>query len=364
MRSNFGHIEKISDRKYRVYWPENHRQRSKTIDGSLDDAETFLARKKIDRSGIVSTSTTYAEYWQLAVVPTFAGLAETTIADYERLWRVELQPRIGTHKVSDTTWRYVQHVLNEIDSASVAQHAYRLWKKMCNLAIRDGLLVTNPVDRNIRLPEHKRKEKVTLTGDEVLALLEAAKDSKYLPIVCMEIGGGLRHEEACAITRSDIRFEGRWAILSVSKALTTAQGKVIRKDTKTAFSERLVALGEPFCGILKANMGKIPANVESQSNPSTISHNWRDWCKRHGVTYIPFGQMRTQFSVMHQQAGSIDSLVSLAMGHSDGTTRGRNYTVNTLPAMELLADNLTAYLQNPPRKVKKVQVRRKSALDL
>ena len=49
MRSNFGHIEKISDRKYRVYWPENHRQRSKTIDGSLDDAETFLARKKIDR---------------------------------------------------------------------------------------------------------------------------------------------------------------------------------------------------------------------------------------------------------------------------------------------------------------------------
>ena len=364
MRSNFGHIEKLGPDKCRVFWPENHRKRSKVIYGTLDDAEVFLARKKIEQYGLVSSATTYNEYWDMAVTPTFKGLAETTIADYNRLWNVELQPRIGHHKVSETTWRYVQTVLNEIHSPSVAQHAYRLWKKIGNLAVRDGLLTVNPVDRNIRLKAHKKREKMVLSRDEVLDLLEQAKKSKYLPIICMELGAGLRHEEACAMTRSDVTFEDRWAILSVSKAATTAQGKVIRKDTKTAFSRRQVACGEPFMSLIQSSIGNLPENVENQANPNTISHNWREWCKRHEITYLPFGQMRTQFSVMHQQAGSIDSLVSLAMGHSDGTTRGRNYTVNTLPAMKLLADNLTAFLLPGTSKPRKVLVRKKSAPDL
>ena len=344
MRSRFGHIQVLAPGRIRVHWSENHVRRNQVILGTEEDAERFLARKYLESTGTVPDSITYADYWDWAIVPTLEGLAETTIADYERVWNVELLPRIGWRRVSDTNWRLAQTILNQISSPSVAQHAYRLWKKVCNLAIRDGLLVANPIDRNIRLKPHAKREKTVLSREEVLALLEQARDSKYLPLVCMEIGAGLRHEEACAIVRSDISFEGRWAILSVSKALTTAQGKVIRKGTKTPLSRRLVALGEPFRSFLDMSIGRVPENTENQASPSTISHNWRDWCRRHEIPYLPFGQMRTQFSVLHQQAGSIDSLVSLAMGHSDGTTRGRNYTVNTLPAMKMLADNLSDYM--------------------
>lgn len=44
------------------------------------------------------------------------------------------------------------------------------------------------------------------------------------------------------------------------------------------------------------------------------------------------------------EAGSPDSLVSLSMGHSDGTTRGRNYQKHTRRGMALVADCLTDYL--------------------
>ena len=357
MRSNFGHIKQLAPGKFRVYWSENGRRRSKTVYGSVDDCELFLAHRKIEGGSLVPSGITYGEYWNLAVVPTFKGLAETTVSDYRRIWKKELEPRIGWRKVSETTWRSAQGVLSEVNSASVQLHAYRLWKKIANLAVRDGLLTVNPIDRNIRLKKHEKREKAILSARDLQTLMERAEGFKHVYLIAMECGGGLRHEEACAITRDDVSEKDGLVILGVSKALTTAQGKVVHKDTKTAFSRRLVALGEPFSGIVLRHLEDIPAEVSEQASPATITHNWREWCKRHVMDYIPFGQMRTQFSTMHQQAGSIDSLVSLAMGHSDGTTRGRNYTVNTLPAMMMLARQLSEWFaQDVARFEEKPQV--------
>lgn len=340
MRSGFGHIEAHGPGKWRVYWSENGKRKSKVIAGKRSDAELFLAHRRIDASGHVNSSMTYSEYWEFAVVPTFDGLAARTVYDYGRIWRTELAPRIGGKPVAQTTWRYAQSVLSRISAPSVQAHAYRTWKKVCNLAVRDGLLTVNPIDRNIRLRQVERREKAILSREELADVLIAARDYKHAYLLALEMGCGLRHEEACAVTQSDIEFDGRHAIVTVSKALTVAGGKVIRKDTKTAFSRRVVACGEPFRSVLAATYGNIPASISRQSSPVTISHNWLKYCKRNGIAHIPFGQMRTQFSVMHLQAGSVDSLVSLAMGHADGTTRGKNYTVQTLPAMKLLADGL------------------------
>ena len=342
-RSSFGHVTEVSPGKWRVYWSENGRRKSKTIEGKRADAELFLAYRRIDKSGNVAPSMTYAKYWEYAVVPTFEGLSQRTIYDYTRIWSVELEPRIGQKKVDETTWRYAQAVLSRIEAPSVQAHAYRTWRKVCNLAVRDGLLKSNPIDRNIHLRQVEKREKQIPTRAELANILTRAKDYKHVYLLALEIGAGLRHEEACAVTRADIAFEDERAIVSVSKALTVAGGKVIRKDTKTAFSRRLVACGEPFRSVLEACMDRIPATVAEQSSPVTITRNWLGYCRRNDIPHIPFGQMRTIFSVWHQQAGSVDSLVSLAMGHADGTTRGRNYTVNTLPAMRLLADGLSEW---------------------
>ena len=346
-RSQFGTIQSKSDGVWRVFWQENGRKRSKTVHGSRDDAEIFLAQRKLDTKGAIG-DVPMADYWLIAVVPTFSNISPRTRYDYERLWRVELEPMFGSIRFSELNWRLVERNLGEINSPTVQHDAYRLLKKVCNFAMRDGLLKSNPVDRSIRLKPIRKREKYNYTREELPEIIQKGIKYKHFYCVLMEIGGGLRHEEACAVTQSDITpFEQdgkRYVSINIDKALTAVGGKKLLKSTKNSFSEREVVLGEPFASELLSMMDRLPLDPESQTNPVTISRNWKRYCANNGIRYAPFAHMRTMFSTMHAEAGSIDSLVSLAMGHSGGTTRSRNYMKQTRAGMVLIADNLTDYL--------------------
>ena len=346
-RSQFGTIQAVSDGRWRVFWQQGGRKRSKTVYGSRDDAEIFLARMKLDSKGSIRDMK-LEDYWSVAVEQTFDTLSERTIYDYNRLWRVELAPRFGCYMVSQLNWRTVECGLAEISSPTVQHDAYRLLKKVCNLAVRDGLLKSNPVDRSIRLKELKKRPKLTYTCEELLEVLRNGRNHKHFYCVLLEIGGGLRHEEACAVTRDDLETFSQGGRLYVSvkvdKALTTVGGKKVLKGTKNGFSEREVVIGEPFASELLGMKDRLPESEEEQANPVTISRNWKRYCANNDIEYVPFAHMRSMFSTLHAEAGSIDSLVSLAMGHSGGTTRSRNYLAQTRAGMILIADNLTDYL--------------------
>lgn len=353
-RSQFGTIQGKGAGVWRIFWQQGGKKRSETVHGSREDAEIALAQHKLDSKGAVE-DVTLAEYWKIAVVPTFKTLSERTVYDYERLWRVELEPRFGSMRFSQLNWRLVERNLQEIASAIVQKDSYRLLKKVCNLALRDGLLKTNPVDRSIRLKPYKSKEKVIFTPEELLETIEKGMRYKHFYCVLLEIGGGLRHEEACAVTQGDISsFEsgGRlYAAINIDKALTTVGGKKVLKDVKNGFSVREVVIGEPFASALLSIVDRLPAQdpMTCQANPVTISRNWKRYCANNGLRFAPFSNMRTMFSTLHAEAGSIDSLVSLAMGHSGGSTRSRNYLKQTRAGMILIADNLTDYVYESVR---------------
>ena len=348
-RSQFGTIQAVSDGKFRIFWSQGGRKRSKTVYGSRDDAELLLARMKLESRGAVA-DVEMAEYWKIAVEPTFWTLSERTEYDYRRLWRVELEPLFGKTRFSDLNWRMVERKLAEISSPVVQRDCYRLLKKVCNLAVRDGLLKSNPVDRSIRLKPHKKAEKVVYAPAELLEVMERGRRYKHFYCVMLEIGGGLRHEEACAVTQGDLEpFESggrRYVAVKVDKALTSVGGRKVLKDTKNGFSVREVVIGEPFASELLGIADRMPISdpMTYQANPITISRNWNRYCRNNGIRHAPFSHMRTMFSVLHAEAGSIDSLVSLAMGHSGQTTRSRNYLAQTRAGMVLIADNLTDYI--------------------
>lgn len=346
-RSQFGTISKESADKYRIFWQQGGRKRSETVHGSREDAEIALAQHKLDTKGAVD-DVSMSNYWKIAVVSTFDTLSERTIYDYNRLWSVELEPRFGSIRFSQLNWRLVEGNLAEIASPTVQHDAYRLLKKVCNLALRDGLLKSNPVDRSIRLKELKKRPKLTYTREELLEVLRNGRKYKHFYCVLLEIGGGLRHEEACAVTQSDVSsFEqnGRlYAAINIDKALTSVGGKKVLKGTKNGFSVREAVIGEPFASELLSIMDRLPDSTDNQANPVTISRNWKRYCANNGIRYVPFAHMRTMFSTFHAEAGSIDSLVSLAMGHSGWTTRSRNYMAQTRAGMVLIADSYTDYV--------------------
>lgn len=335
-RSNFGHIEYLGPDYYRLYWYEGKRRHSKRFHGTRDAAEVFLAHLRIG-DGVEDVP--WSEYWERSVVPTFEGLAVKTVSDYERVWKRELAPRIGARMVSATDWRFVESVLGKVKSPSVQRHAFALWRKMCNLAVRDGILDRNPCDRSIRMRPHRRRQKALYSADEVAGVLDAVRGTLMERLVLMELCAGLRHEEAIAMTAEDVTRDGTRAVLSVSKAVIYQDGRLTRKETKTAFSDREVCLsGHLAERMLSAGW---PAR---QQLPTTVSHNWRDWCRSHGVEYVRFGDMRSNFATLACECCD-SSLVSLALGHGDGTTRGRHYQQSTRRGVEIVADAFADYVR-------------------
>lgn len=359
-RSRWGHIEYVSEGIYRVHWYENDKKKSKTIHGTLDDAEIALAAIRLKTYGHVEDQS-WDHYWKTTVKPSFEGLEPKTTAEYERLWERELKPRIGNQYVGSTNWRYCQSILSDINSPSVQRATLRLWRKMCNMAVRDELLDRCPIDRTIKLKPHHKRKKHFLQSDDVIEWMQKIEGIKYEGIFLLEVGGGLSHEEACAMVKEKInefKYRNRlYAIVTIDQALATVKGKKHLKGTKNDFRERKVVIGEPFANrILALSDGEgalCPGNLKVVkdgytekhfASPATITHNWRDWCKRHNVDYIRPGDMRSIYATWHGEAGSPDSLVSLSMGHSDGTTKGRNYQMSTKKGLILIADLLTDYI--------------------
>lgn len=335
-RSRFGHIQYLGPDKRRIYWREDGRTRTKTVHGDDDAAEMELARVRLGESPVGDMQ--WQRYWTEAVEPTFEGLAAKTVSDYRRVWNRELAPRIGRMNVGSTGWRTVERVIGYVESPSVQRHVFRLWRKMCNLAVRDGLLDRNPVDRSIRMRPQRKRAKTLLGASEVVPLLDAVEGTLFERLVLMEMCAGMRHEEAVAMTAEDVRYEDGRAILSVSKAVLYVDGVLVRKETKTAFSDRETALSGHLAQRLAAC--RWPARTQL---PTTVTHNWREWCRAHGVEYVRFGDMRSNFATLACECCD-SSLVSLVMGHGDGTTRGRHYQRSTRRCAEMVADAFADYV--------------------
>lgn len=351
-RRSFGSITKRGKNVYRLQWSGRDGARhSETVHDTRYGAEMRLL--EIEQGArATSRSVTFSVFWRDTVQPSFDGLSVLTVEGYERLWKRELEQRIGSIKVASLDWRDVQRVIDEIQAPSTQRHVFSLLRKICNMAIREHVMTYNPCDRSIRMRQHVKQEKRLVEAEEVAGLLDAIYGTKYEPIVLCTLGGGLRPEEAYALEWSDIEpYElkgSTYALVSVTKTLVTARGGSISQDrTKTAMSNRSVLIGAPFAARLLELKGDGPLvanDMGKHSAPVTIAHNWRLWCDRRGLPHYTIENMRSSFATLHGTAGSPDSMVSFAMGHADGTTKGTHYQRATLRGLAFIADNLADML--------------------
>lgn len=358
-RPNFGHIERVSNNRYRVFWgrgyrPDGRRDRhSATVHGTRAEAEVFLA-SKVSAQGAPAPDQTWEVFWLAHVVPTFDGLAKQTVDKYEAYWERHLRPHIAHLRVCDADEALVDSVLCRVSSPAVQRHVKDLWRKMCRIAVRRRILDRCPIDAYTPLKPMRQKPKRLLDASEVAAWMEGVRGSRYELALLLMLGGGLRPEEAYGLHYDDVSEWDGYAVVSVRRALTYSKGKVL-KETKNGFSEREVVVGPPFAarvlelsdgsGIVLASArrdGGGPA--QAYISPSTVCNRYREWCHRRGLPYVAPKDLRASYATLHGEAGSPDSLVSGSMGHSDGTTRGRHYQAITRRGLALIADCLGAYL--------------------
>lgn len=351
-RSAFGTIEKRAHNVYRIRWRDGEARRSETVHGTKYAAQRRLAEIQLSKYGSYE-AINYETYWNDTVKPTFSGLSDHTIKEYERVWAVELAPRIAEDSVASTDWKRVQAVIDEIKASSVQRKAFRLWRKILNMAIRDSIRATNPCDRSIRMKQHVRRRKVLLESQEVSAWMETIRDIELEPLLLVLAGGGLRPGEALALTWDDIQpYElggTTYAKVEIGKVLVQASGEAyIRDSTKNSTSTRVQLIGAPWAARileLRSDGYLVPNGDNGPLAPSTAAHSYKKWCLANGVKHVTMENLRSSYATIHGEAGSLDSLVSFSMGHSDGTTRSANYQTATLKGLAMIADCMAEYLQ-------------------
>ena len=293
-------------------------------------------------------------FWKRSVAPQIVTLSVRTREEYERLWGKELEPIIGREDMGEMDYRRANEVVAQIGSPSVQRHAGALLRKMCNMAVREGLMRSNPVT-HLQYKPHRRKRKELIESLDVAPFLEAIRGIKYEPLLLCELGAGLRVEEACALAWEDIsplEFMGKiYAAIDVNKALVPTKGGLVLKDVKTEKSARIAIMGEPFASRLltlrKGKQGLIShsdALRRDYTSPITVTHNYREWCGAHGVRYVPQKDLRSSYATIMGEAGAQDSVVSGNMGHTDGTVKGTNYQTVTIAAKCRAADALGEWL--------------------
>ena len=363
-RSYFGHIEYVREGVYRIHWGRGRdstgkrNKNSLTIHGTREAAEIELAKHAGQRYKNV-TNETWSEFWKSTVRPTFDNLAERTKTEYEYYWQKHLEPRIGHMRVCDTDFRLADSVLSGIKSPYNQRHSMAIWRKACNLAVRYGLLEVCPIDARTPLKPIRKKPKALLEREDLAEWMKAIQGIKYEAPLLFGLGAGLRPEEACALHWEDIKtinIDGKsYVAATIDKAITLNRGQKVLKVTKNESSEREIILCEPFASrileLKKDQEGPIlpsgnnETGAEAYSGPAVMSRNYKRWCEHNGVNYIPPKNLRSTFATWHGEAGSPDSLVDGAMGHTARSTRARHYQSITRRALAFIADNLESWIK-------------------
>ncbi len=363
-------IKRIAKNVYQIRWegpakPDGSRgQVSKRVHGTREDARRERARQMLRANGI-HANITYGELWDLVTEPSFEKdhLKAKTIDGYERVWNKELKGRIARKRVMDTRPAFVEDVLAKIESAWVQKAAHSLWRKMINQAIHEGLVIANPVDRHISRKQAVAAKRTTLESRDVKVWLKMLEPYPHRAPAIAMAGCGLRVEEAVVLLAEDIHavtHRGKlYAVVHIHNTLvTTSHGKVLQDTTKTPLSERDAWIGEPFASALLAAIPEsgpiMPGRVKYYGgelktkhflSPTFMTKTYKQHCERAGFYYVNPGKLRKSWSNWQTEAGSPDSAASLQMGHSDNTTRGRNYMSLTRAMSIMLADNLTELIE-------------------
>lgn len=322
------------------------RRVSRRVHGTERDAQLALGSLAVEvgRSPVAGDSLTLADYWTWYYHPSLSGLTNATREGYEAAWRNHVRPAFGNRRIDSLTRVEVRRWLMSIKAPSARDNARKLLRQVLNSAMDDELLDTHPLTRPMRGVSRGTPERPSLWGaHEIMACIDYmwmdARASRFLPVVLLMAGGGLRREEAVAVERADCAWlseasRGRMCLVSVSRAYTPRDGY---KAPKTARSERVVAVPDPFASMLDETLTEYGPAVWPKSlvagwrpyDPDAMSRAWHDMFACHGgaldLPYVTINQLRATHETLMQRAGVSDSVLSSFHGHTQISTDYRHY---------------------------------------
>ncbi|TWP36400.1 tyrosine-type recombinase/integrase [Leekyejoonella antrihumi] len=307
--------------RWRARWRESDGSARSKSYRTRDAAEVFLAQLKVAPSQRDTADLTGV--WLTVWFQTKAGLAPTSVADYESILRVHVRPRWGMVPLEDIRHSDVLAWSAGLPlSASRVSRAVLILSQAVDLAVRDGVLIGNPVD-GVTVRKTKKRDAAFLSADQVRVLLDVAGTDR--PLVHLAVTTGMRFGEIAGARVGDLDVRRRR--LRVARTLSTVGGKKVAQDRTKGGRARDVPLTATVTAELAAICDGRPA--DDPLFVTTRGHSWshgswtRKWARVKAKAGAPaalhFHDLRHTAASMAIGSGADVKQVQAMLGHATAT---------------------------------------------
>ena len=305
-----------------------------TINGKRVQKYKQFATKKEAEAWARSMEARRGNYTGLSVAGFWDGMylphveqqvREVTLDRYKRNFDNLCREPLGHIKLEDVRPLDIQRLIDSAPNWSQKRNLYMTMRQLLRLAHKWELIPTVATD-GCNLPEHRRKDIVVITADEVPAYLEAVREHEpqILAGVCVSLMGA-RRSEVCALDWTDIDLSDPVKV-SITKSLSVVEGNICVSGTKTASSSRVLVMPGYLGKILKdrASTGPVVPVL-----PDAYSKAWRRAIRKAGLPNISLKNLRHSVGTMLVDSGLPITTVQDLLGHDLPTTTSKYYLQRT-----------------------------------
>lgn len=288
-------IEKLKSGNYRIKQMVSGTTYRITLDHKPSNKEALqLIAKEMSAKGTVSSKMPLKRACEAYVESKSNVLSPSSVRGYKSLIK-QISDGLSSTPINTITRPMVQTEINKYS----ADHSPKTTANLSGFISSVLAYYGNEIGK-ITLPQKEKKSPYIPTEQEVHAILDAVKDTKYM-IPIFLTGMGLRRSEVCALQREDLSDDN---VLTINKALVQNEKKEwVVKTTKTTDSTRTIIIPEYIANLIR-EQGYVYDGF-----PGQIYKRLTDTQKKLGIPHFSLHKMRHFFASYMHKLGYTDKQI-------------------------------------------------------
>jgi integrase len=266
-----------------------------------------------------------------------SGLKASTVENYTHVFNGTLKrDPLLSKKIDKIRPVDIEQFLGRLSASGLGSSTKRIalsiLKQTLDVALKNGLLFTNPCGEVSRPRQDKSVTSKWLAVDEVSRILEELGESVYLPPALMMAISGMRRGEALALTWADIDFQRERVF--VRATLNRIQGSLDVTAPKTSNSRRTLHMSLEMKNLLLHVKAMRQSNASSfifvgesgnPIEPRNLLRGFKAAAKRAGLPNATLHSLRHAAASQMLNSGVPLFTVSKTLGHSSVSVTGDIY---------------------------------------